>query len=75
MYYVMRASAPSLHRESTDSLISSNNYNTARAYERDAPCMRIYITKGVQRYYTKIYYIIDFLVRHVRRTLFLCCFC
>ena len=23
MYYVMRASAPSLHRESTDSLISS----------------------------------------------------
>ena len=42
-------------------------------YERGAPCMRI--TKGVQRYYTKIYYIIDFLVRHVRRTLFLCCFC
>ena len=27
MYYVMRASAPSLHRESTDSLIRSQNVN------------------------------------------------
>ena len=26
MYYVMRASAPSLHRESTDSLIQIYNY-------------------------------------------------
>ena len=28
MYYVMRASAPSLHRESTDSLISLHNQPT-----------------------------------------------
>ena len=27
MYYVMRASAPSLHRESTDSLMQSHNMN------------------------------------------------
>ena len=32
MYYVMCASAPSLHRESTDSLIY-NNYNIYNIYK------------------------------------------
>ena len=33
MYYAMRASAPSLHRESTDSLITTRIY-TGHVYER-----------------------------------------
>ena len=39
MYYVMRASAPSLHRESTDSLIRViNTYNIIHSF--NSPCKR-----------------------------------